>query len=257
VAAEAVLLREKSKSSAIYERECASNTGKVAFDTAATGVDDIKEQFALMANLSHELRTPLNGILGMAQALATEPLAPAIRDRIERLVQAGQALATIVDRFLEPSPRHSGPATALAASADVAGRAELADELHVLVAEDHPANRAVFEAFFQMIGVTHTMVCDGRALVETWRAGGCDIIVTDVQMPVMDGVAAARAIRREEHKTGAARIPILAVTANAVQSLREADTTAAFDRIIAKPVQFSELIEAIQQASGARIRAER
>lgn len=121
-------------------------------------------------------------------------------------------------------------------------------ELRILVADDNPANRLIMETFFNQIGVTPRIVGDGQALVEAWRDERWDLILTDIQMPVMDGLAAARRIRAEEQKSGIAPTPILAVTANASSHHAEQYEAAGMNGLIPKPINFTYLIGVINEA---------
>jgi two-component system, sensor histidine kinase len=115
--------------------------------------------------------------------------------------------------------------------------------LRVLVAEDNPVNRRVIEAFLLQIGAAPHLVDDGQALLTAWRDDDWDLVLTDVQMPVLDGVAAARAIRAEERARGLAPTPIVAVTAN--DEHRQACATAGMDAFVVKPIVFENLLDAI------------
>src|SRR5262249_14733659 len=86
----------------------------------------------------------------------------------------------------------------------------------VLAAEDNLVNQKVLKAIVEPMDVELVLVGDGRAAVEAWRGGGFDVILMDIQMPVMDGIAAAKAIREAERAEHLPRTPILALTANAL-----------------------------------------
>src|ERR1019366_8994755 len=99
----------------------------------------------------------------------------------------------------------------------VAARAEEPAALRILAAEDNPVNRQVLETIFKQVGLDITVVGDGAQAIDAWRAQPWDIVLMDVQMPVMDGVGATMEIRRLERETGRPRTPIIALTANAMQ----------------------------------------
>ena len=114
-------------------------------------------------------------------------------------------------------------------SLDIAG-------LRVLVAEDHPTNQRVIQLILGPFGVDVTLVADGQEAVEAFAAGDFDIVLMDMQMPVMDGLAATREIRRREAETGRPRTPIAMLTANAMDEHRRMATEAGADHHIAKPI---------------------
>ena len=91
------------------------------------------------------------------------------------------------------------------------------------------------------------IVPDGFAALEAWQSRNWDLILMDVQMPVMDGPAATAAIRAIEAAEGRARTPILAVTANAMAHQIDEYTSAGMDGIVAKPIQLEVLLTAISE----------
>ena len=92
--------------------------------------------------------------------------------------------------------------------------------------------------------------------MEAWRDGEFDLILMDIQMPVMDGVEAARQIRSEEAADRRPRIPILALTANALVHQVEEYMAAGMDGHISKPIELPRLYEAIDRAFRAAAKSE-
>ncbi len=130
-----------------------------------------------------------------------------------------------------------------------ASRMALADPqtgaLRVLAAEDNKINQLVLTTLLQQMGVITTMVDDGALAVETWRSGAFDLILMDMQMPVMDGLTAVRAIRAAEALSSRPRSPIIALTADVMSHHRDDYRRAGVDAVVAKPVQFAELVQAM------------
>jgi signal transduction histidine kinase len=123
--------------------------------------------------------------------------------------------------------------------------------VRVLAAEDNLVNQKVLKAIVEPMDVELAMVGDGRAAVEAWRDGGFDVILMDIQMPVMDGIAAAKAIRAAEKTEGRPRTPILALTANALVHQVEEYLAAGMDGHVAKPIEISKLYDAMSRALAA------
>ena len=111
----------------------------------------------------------------------------------------------------------------------------------VLVAEDNPVNALVVEAMLRQAGVDVVSVDDGARAVDAWERCAPDLVLMDLQMPVMDGLAATRAIRERETRSGRARTPIVALTANAFDSDRDDCLAAGMDAHLAKPFRDDEL----------------
>jgi len=120
--------------------------------------------------------------------------------------------------------------------------------LRVLAAEDNTTNRLVLEAMVGILGFDMDIVGDGQAAVDAWRVGDYDVILMDIQMPVLDGIAATRRIREEERDSGRARTPIVAVSANAMNHQVADYLAAGMDRHVAKPIELARLHGAIVEA---------
>jgi CheY-like chemotaxis protein/HPt (histidine-containing phosphotransfer) domain-containing protein len=110
----------------------------------------------------------------------------------------------------------------------------------VLLVEDNPVNRAVAEQMLQRVGLDVAMATDGRAAVGALREHAFDLVLMDVQMPVMDGLDATRAIRAEQATQGV-RTPIIALTANAMAGEREVCMAAGMDDFLPKPFSSHQL----------------
>lgn len=117
--------------------------------------------------------------------------------------------------------------------------------LRVLAADDHPANRAVIEAILSLVGADLVCVEDGAQAVEAFQTGDFDVVLMDLQMPVMDGLAAIREMRRYETETERPRTPVLAVSANAMAEHLAASREAGADRHMAKPVMPQILLQTV------------
>ena len=120
--------------------------------------------------------------------------------------------------------------------------------LRVLVAEDHPTNRKVVEIVLAPFGVELTMVEDGEAALRVFDEGKFDAVLMDMQMPVMDGLSATRAIRAREAASGAAPILLVMLTANAMEEHVAAAQAAGADLHLAKPLHPAQLLEALARA---------
>jgi two-component system, sensor histidine kinase len=120
--------------------------------------------------------------------------------------------------------------------------------LRVLAAEDNVTNRLVLEAMVGILGFEMDIVGDGEAAVDAWRNGDYDVILMDIQMPVLDGIGATRRIREQEKLSGRARTPIVAVSANAMNHQVADYLAAGMDRHVAKPIELSRLHSAIVEA---------
>jgi signal transduction histidine kinase/ActR/RegA family two-component response regulator len=150
-----------------------------------------------------------------------------------------------------PAPAPDGDGDGDAAQARVEGPA-----LQVLAAEDNGVNQLVLRTLLQQAGVDPRIVSDGAEAVAAWREQAWDVILMDIQMPGMDGIAATRAIRAAELATGRRRTPILALTANAMAHQQDEYRLAGLDGMVAKPIRVKELFDALHAALDADLDAD-
>jgi CheY-like chemotaxis protein len=133
--------------------------------------------------------------------------------------------------------------------------------LRVLCAEDNPTNQRVLALFLEMAGLSCVMVENGVEAVAAWKREPWDIILMDIQMPVLDGVSATRRIRALEVETGRARTPIVAITANIMAEQIAGYLAAEIDAVVAKPISahslLAEIGAALDHAQGAFAEADR
>jgi PAS domain S-box-containing protein len=139
---------------------------------------------------------------------------------------------------------------------DAAGETEDAPEdvgdevglsgMRILLAEDHPTNRRVVELILGAAGVELTCVENGAEAVEALKSAAFELVLMDLQMPVMDGLTAIRAIRALEAQGRRAHTPILALTANAMSEHVAGSHAAGADGHLTKPIDAATLLSAAE-----------
>ncbi len=122
---------------------------------------------------------------------------------------------------------------------------EFDQPIRVLLAEDHPVNRLVVELILADLPVDLTSVENGEQAVQAAEAQPFDIILMDLQMPVMDGLQAIRLIRAREVAAQAKRTPICTLTANALPEYRAASDEAGADAFLIKPINAEALVSIV------------
>ncbi|MEG6505661.1 PAS domain S-box protein [Nitratidesulfovibrio sp. 1201_IL3209] len=124
--------------------------------------------------------------------------------------------------------------------------------LHVLLVEDDAVNQLAVRRMLEKSGMTVTLAPDGQQALDALRHAKFDCVVMDVQMPVMDGISATRAIRTDPAFAARASIPVVAMTAHAMVGDRETFLEAGMDDYVAKPVEMGVLRRAILRAMQLR-----
>jgi len=159
---------------------------------------------------------------------------------LEKPALAGE-LFSAISRALGGAPGRQGPAPTAPPPPT--------RRLRVLLAEDTAANRKVVSVVLGKRGHTVDLAADGQQALERVAGRGYDLILMDVQMPVMDGFQATAAIRAlDEPKK--ARLPIVALTAHAMTGDGERCLAAGMDAYVAKPIDAGELVELVERLAG-------
>lgn len=145
----------------------------------------------------------------------------------------------------------AAPAAAAPASLTPACEPQTCDRaprrLRILAADDHPTNRRVVELILDPSLFDLVSVENGAEAVETYRAQAFDLVLMDMQMPVMDGVTAVREIRLHEAVLGLTPTPIVMLTANALPEHLEQALIAGADRHMAKPFSVEALLATVAE----------
>jgi signal transduction histidine kinase len=165
--------------------------------------------------------------------------------------EAGKGATFIVEL---PLPRLEGAQAAPAPAASPEPAPQLGPDalegppLRVLAAEDNKINQLVLRTLLNQAGIEPVIVDDGQAAVDAWASDVWDVILMDVQMPVMDGPTATRAIRERERREGRAPTPIIALTANVMAHQVRDYELAGMNGWVAKPIEVGALFASLQAA---------
>lgn len=120
----------------------------------------------------------------------------------------------------------------------------------ILVAEDEPVNQQVIGKLLGMAGYSYDIAENGEKAVELFKQKSYDAALFDVQMPIMDGLAATQLIRNIEEEKNLKRLPIIAVTARAMFGDKERILEAKLDDYIAKPYNLNDVVETLNRYVG-------
>lgn len=171
---------------------------------------------------------------------------PEPRNNRRAMVQVGPVLPS---EFWEALARVAGRSKHSGLQLDPVGAAlpKRPTGVHILVAEDNEINRAVVKDQLALLGCEVTLVRNGADCLAAWKQGDFDLILTDCQMPVMDGFELTRIIREIEEQQRLKHTPIVAVTANALAGEAETCMSEGMDAYVSKPVTIAGLETVIRQ----------
>ena len=193
-----------------------------------------------LTEMSHELRTPLNAVLGFSELLSRSELTPEQFEQADRIQQGGHRLLSVVNEMIRVSegaePTLVSPAALGVTSLPVSHRVP-----RVLYVDDSEANRRLVVTVLRSQGLDCETANDGQQGLDAVMTGDWDLVLMDIQMPIMDGVAATRAIRALQDFRS--RAPIVAVTANTLAAQLDTYMDAGINDWIEKPVDIGLLIE--------------
>jgi two-component system sensor histidine kinase/response regulator len=123
----------------------------------------------------------------------------------------------------------------------------------ILLVEDNPVNREVAVGMLETLGCETETAENGRLAIEAMNTGAFDAVLMDCQMPVMDGLTATGEIRRREQNSGGVRVPIIALTANAMEGDRERCLAAGMDDFLSKPFSQQQLATLLRRWMALRV----
>lgn len=229
-----------------------ARTGELATATAAAEAANAAKS-VFLHNVSHEMRTPLNAIIGLTHLQQRVPADEAQRTRLAQVGGAAQQLLGMVNHVLELSNR-SGSATAAADDAvgpPAVAAPAAADAVRpvfqgerVLLAEDDAVNQIVATGILEAGGLQVDVAANGAVAVRMAAATDYALILMDLQMPELDGLAATRAIRATP---GGQAVPIVAFSAFAFDEDRRRCLEAGMNDHVSKPVDSVVLLQAVQR----------
>jgi CheY-like chemotaxis protein len=161
----------------------------------------------------------------------------------------GRGAAFTLTLNLTPCAKETLPPQSTRPSAEASGIVAFhasPSPIRILLADDHETNRTVVRLILGTLGVDLVCAENGAEAVDAFASGPFDLVLMDLQMPVMDGVTAIRWIRAHEAKLGLVPTPILVLSANALPEHVQAARAAGADGHVAKPVTPPILIAAIE-----------
>ena len=233
----------------VEERTTELQQAKIAAETA----NQAKSQ--LIANVSHELRTPLNGILGYAQILQRETnLTAKQKEGLDVIYNCGFHLSSLINEMLDLSKsetkqlkfdavdvRLKTPHKSMLESENIIGFS--GDKCKILVVDDRSENRSVFKDLLESLGFTVQEADNGKQGIEQVKAFQPDLVITDLIMPVLDGLEMIQQLRLSSEYQN---LPIIAASGSASNKVQQLALECGCNDLITKPIHIDELLQKLQ-----------
>jgi two-component system, sensor histidine kinase and response regulator len=167
-------------------------------------------------------------------------------------VKRRELYAAVSDAMAElAAPAHPAPVARPEVAPSGAGKHLLDRPLSILLADDSPDNRLLITAYLKKSGYVLDEVEDGQAALDHFMTRAYDVVLMDIQMPVLDGYSSVRKIRQWEAANGRGRTPIIALSAAALEADVRRAIEVGCDMHVSKPVKKSTLLKAIAQVVGS------
>ncbi len=192
-----------------------------------------------------------NTVLVMLSSVGQRHLTPEIREAgfaacLSKAVYASQLFQTVADAWRCITKGHNVPLKPKPALPVIRAR--------VLVAEDNVANQKVATRLLEKLGCRVDVAATGAEAVRLLRLLSYDVVFMDCQMPEMDGFEATREIRRQKGLNR--KVPIVAMTANAMAGDREECLAAGMDDYVSKPVELEQIVEVLKRWARSRVESD-
>lgn len=202
----------------------------------------------ILSELSHSIRTPLNSILGFSTALLETERPEQEKEYLLAIKESGENILKLFEEKFSVKTLNSLPDTdLLSGDANKSGiNFHEIKKLRILQVEDDLLNIKLVKLLFQEFGMNAEVAIDGKEAVEKISKSNYDLVLMDIEMPEMDGYETTHHIRQVLKMD----IPIIALTAHALQGEREKCMEAGMNGYISKPINSILLFELIYKMAG-------
>jgi signal transduction histidine kinase/CheY-like chemotaxis protein/HPt (histidine-containing phosphotransfer) domain-containing protein len=200
-------------------------------------------ELARRISADDRVAAPMVLLTSIVDQTREELVAAGIRAWLPKPLRQSNLLETLLQVLRDSAPNTSLAQAVTGPASDATSISiRIKKGIRVLIAEDNEANQEVLLGISEHLGIESTIVDNGRAAFEALANDHAfDVVLMDCQMPEMDGYTATRAIREREAREGRLRVPIIAVTAHAMQGEREKVLEAGMDDYMTKPVDMEAL----------------
>jgi len=217
---------------------------KKAYTEVSDGLDKKTHE---IIHISHQMRTSLSGLLGFTEFLKSTSLNEEQQEFVSIIATSSDELLILVNNIIDMTPRPRDKTEIKKESHKE--RIEVAkNEIpYVLVVDDNEINKRLLAKVLENEKLDVSYASNGEEAVTLRKENNFDIIFMDIQMPIMNGVDASKAIRKYEDKNNIAPVPIVALTANTGKDDRDTYLDAGMTDYMAKPIMIENVRKRIAQ----------
>lgn len=200
-----------------------------------------------ITHISHQMRTSLSGLLGFTQFLESTKLDEEQQEFLSIISTSSNELLVLVNNIIDMTPQERTEPPKPVKIDGTRIETPKNDIPYVLVVDDNDINKRLLSKVLENENLNVTYASDGKEAVDLRKGNNFDIIFMDIQMPVMDGVDASKAIREYENNENISPVPIVALTANTGKHDRDLYLDAGMTDYMAKPIVVEEVRKRIAQ----------
>ncbi len=235
-------IQQLQEKCALFETEI--DTYKLEHSKA---VQSLEQKTHEIIHISHQMRTSLSGLLGFTQFLQSTKLTEEQEEFVSIIATSSDELLHLVNNIIEMSPKPRKKSSK-DISKELPPKRPLKDGApNVLVVDDNDINKKLLSKVLEKENLNVTYASNGQEAVALRKENNFDIIFMDIQMPVMDGVEASRAIREYETELSLSPVPIVALTANTSKEDKDLYLSAGMTDYMAKPIMIEDVRKRIAQ----------
>lgn len=197
-------------------------------------------------HISHQMRTSLSGLLGFTHFLQATQLNEEQEEFVSIIAISSDELLVLVNSIIDMTPSPISEASSEKKSKNIL-KVSQNKIPYVLVVDDNDINKRLLAKVLENEELEVNYASNGKEALSMRKDYDYDIIFMDIQMPIMDGVEASRAIRHYESEQNITAVPIVALTANTGKDDRESYLDAGMTDYMAKPIMIDEVRKRIAE----------
>jgi len=239
-----IYIKQLSEKKVLHEEEITEDQ-----TTNSEASNDLDQKSHVIMQVSHQMRTSLSGLLGFTQFLKETKLTEEQKEYVKIIATSSDELLTLVNNIIDitPKTRIFNHVKTEKISKNMMPSSFTTKIPYVLVVDDNEINKRLLAKVLEHENLKVIYASNGKEAVALREDNDFDIIFMDIQMPVMNGVDASKAIRKYEDEQNIVHVPIIALTANIEKNDRDTYFNAGMTDYMVKPIMIDAVRKRIAQ----------